>query len=263
MIAREPHRAQQKVRDEPLLRLALDLPEDGLEVLGRDLLELGGQAIAERRDELRELLDALGIGLLVDAIQGGRARAGELLRHRLVGGQHEFLDGAHAVEACVGDDPRHLAELVEHELGLGQVEGERPPLVRRCRMSLASSSIRSKREAERRELAAQLRVAVDDALDLLVGHARPALDHAVVELRFADPRPGVQLQDDGLGQAVLVLHQAADPAGERVGQHRDHAVGEVHRRPPEVRLLVEGRSRPDVVRASAMWTPASSRRGRR
>jgi hypothetical protein len=126
VIARQPHRAQQQVRHELLLGLALDLLEDGLEVLRPDLLELGGQAVPERRDELRELLDALGIRLLVDAVEGGRSRVRELLRHRLVRGQHELLDGAHAVEAGVGDDPVIWPAASSTSLGSGRSKSSEP-----------------------------------------------------------------------------------------------------------------------------------------
>jgi hypothetical protein len=68
-----------------------------------------------------------------------------------------------------------------------------------------------------------------------------------VELRLADLGLRVQLQDHGLGQAVLVVHEAADAAGEGVRQHGHHAVREVDGRPAEVGLLVERRSGPDVV----------------
>ena len=147
-----------------------------------------------------------------------------------------------------GHDARHLPGLVEHELGLGQVEVERAPLVAALAHQLGQLVHALEERHQGRELPAQLGVAVHDALHLLVRHARAAPDHAVVELGLADLALGVELEDRGLGQAVLALDEAADVAGERVRQHGHHAVGEVDGRAAEVGLLVERRAGPDVVR---------------
>ena len=74
VVARQLHGAQQQVRDELLLGLALDLAQDELEVLRPDVLEVGGHAVAERRHQVAELLDPLGVGLLVDAVERAACR---------------------------------------------------------------------------------------------------------------------------------------------------------------------------------------------
>ena len=88
--------------------LPVDLPQDELEVLRADLVQVRGHAVAERGHEVRELLDPLRVGLLVDAVEGGHVGLGEPRRHRLVGGEHELLDDAHAVEPLAGHDAGHL-----------------------------------------------------------------------------------------------------------------------------------------------------------
>ena len=248
VVAGELHRPQQEVGDELLLRLALDLAEDELEVLRPDGLEMRGHAVAERGHQLGELLDALGIGLLVDAEERGHAGLGQPGRHRLVGREHELLDEPHAVQPLGGHDAGHLPRGAEHELGLREVEVERPALVAPLAHELGQL-VHVLQHADERAVAPALRgVAVDDGLDLRIGEAGRAADHAVVELGLPHLALGVQLQDRALGQAVLALDQAADVAGERVRQHRHDPVREVDRRAADVGFLIEQRPRPHVMR---------------
>ena len=108
--------------------------------------------------------------------------------------------------------------------------------------------MRSKSPHERREPLAQLRVAVHDRLDLLIGHAGGAADDAVVELGLLHLAPAVELEHDRLGQAILAVDQAADVRGEGVGQHRHHARREVDRGAAQVGFLIQEASLGDVVR---------------
>ena len=65
--------------------------EQGLKILRADV-GLGGQAQAERQDELVEVLELVHIGLFVDAVDQRHVLFAQELRRGLVGGQHEFLD---------------------------------------------------------------------------------------------------------------------------------------------------------------------------
>ncbi len=248
MVAGELHRAQQQVGDELLLGLALDLAEDELEVLGADGLEVGRHAVPERRHELHELDDPLRVGPLVDAVEGAGAGAVERRRHGLVRGQHELLDEAHAVEALVAHDARHLPRFVEDELRLRQVEVERAALVAALAHQLRELVHRQQRGDERGEGPARFPVAVHDRLGLRVGEAGRTADDAVVEGRLLHAPAGVEVDHDGLGEPVPALDEAADVARERVRQHRHDPVGEVDRRAAEVGLLVERPSFAHVVR---------------
>ena len=199
-------------------------------------------AVAEGRDQLRELLDPLRVRLLVDAVEGGHAGVGELLRHRLVGGQHELLDDAHAVQALVGDDPGHLARRVR---GRAWARAGRSPATR-ARSGAGASAWPARPCARRgrrgaRTGARSSGIAVHDPLDLLVGHARAAPDHAVVELRLAHlaPRhrargPTVWVRRSWPSTRLQMLLESA------CGQHGHDAVREIHGRAAKVRLLVQG-----------------------
>ena len=64
----------------------------------------------------------------------------EMLRHRLVGEQHELLDQAMGDVALGGEDRRHAAGLVEHQLVLGQVEVDRAAAAPARRSASSNSS---------------------------------------------------------------------------------------------------------------------------
>jgi len=55
-------------------------------------LRRDAEGVAERRDELLELVHLEDVRRLVDAEQRRRPVIGQVLRHRLVGEQHELLD---------------------------------------------------------------------------------------------------------------------------------------------------------------------------
>ena len=142
----------------------------------------------------------------------------------------------------------HLALRVEHQLGLRQVEVERPALEAAPAHQLRQLVHRQQRLDQRRVALPQPRVAVDDRLRLLVRELRRAADDAVVELRAAHAALAVQLDHDRLGEPVLALDQAADAARQRVRQHRHDVVREVDRGAAEVGLLVERAALAHVVR---------------
>ena len=66
--------------------------------------------------------------------------------------------------------------------------------------------------------------------------------------RLLDPPRRVEVDHDGLGEAVPALHEAADVARERVREHGHDPVGEIHRRAAEVGLQVERPPLAHVVR---------------
>ena len=96
---------------------------------------------------------------------------------------------------AVATMPGHLARRVQHELGLGQVEVERAALVAALAHQLGELVHALEERHERREAAARSSASPSTMrLDLLVRHARGALDHAVVELGPADLALGVELE---------------------------------------------------------------------
>ena len=95
----------------------------------------------ERDELLDEPLDARGLGLLVDAVEGRLAALGEHGRDLLVGGDHQVLDQAVGLRLLGRADRAHVAGAVESELGLGAGDLERaaphPLLAERARRGRA------------------------------------------------------------------------------------------------------------------------------
>ena len=74
------------------------------------------------RGGLFEVDDAFGIGLFVDAVDGGHAEAMVPVGDALVGGEHELFDEAVGPGAVGAEDALHLAFVVEVDDGLGKIE---------------------------------------------------------------------------------------------------------------------------------------------
>ena len=96
---------------------------------GRISSRFGGHAVAEGRDQLRELLDPLRVRLLVDAVEGGHAgfesrSATASLAASMNSSMTRMLSSRSR-----GHDAGHLARGVQDQLRLGQVEVQRPALV--------------------------------------------------------------------------------------------------------------------------------------
>ena len=108
----------------------------------------------------------------------------EVMRHRLVGQQHELFDEAMRDVALVRDDVLDQPLFVEHDLRLGQVEVDRPaaapPRVQDVEQ-LAHQLEASAPAAGNAPM--RLGVAIgQDGVDGGVGHPLGAVDHAVVHL---------------------------------------------------------------------------------
>ncbi len=79
------------------------------------------EGLAEGGGGLFEVEDALGVGQLVDAVDGGAVRF-EPVGDALVGGEHELFDEAVGPAALGADDGGHVALGVEGDDGFGEVE---------------------------------------------------------------------------------------------------------------------------------------------
>ena len=99
-----------------------------------------------------------------------------------------------------------------------------------------------------RVLLPQRRIALEDGVHFIVGHARARADDAAHE--FGTEHPALPVQADETGERVTVLPfvQRARAVGEGFGQHGQHAVGEVYARAALVRLLIGIPTPPHIVR---------------
>ena len=247
-VARLLHRPQHQERDRLLFRLAVDLLDQLLEVPRLDGVGRRGEAVAERRDELLELLDLERIGRLVDAVERRHVVVVEVLRHRLVGDEHELLDDPVGDAPLGGDDLLHHPLVVEDDRRLLEVEVDRAAAAAPLVQDLEQLLHRLEHRDEVGVLLHQRGIAIhQDGADVGVGHPRVAVDHAVVHL-VADDRPlAIDLHQARLHQAIDVRVEAAQPGRELRREHVDGAIGEVDRRAALVGLLVERAALGDVV----------------
>ena len=248
-VARLLHRPQHQHGDGPLGRRAVDLLEQRLEVPRADRVGRRAERVAEARDEGLELLDLQRVGRLVHAVEARNVARLEELGHRLVREQHELLDDPVGDVPLSGDDRLHLAGLVEHDLGLVEVEVDRaepaPPVVQDPEQLPHSLEHRH----ERRVAGRHGRVAAgEDRVHVGVGHPLARADDAVVELVPQHRAVAIDLHQARLHEAVDLRVQAAQARRQVRREHVQRAVREVHRRPPLVRLGVERAALAHVVR---------------
>jgi hypothetical protein len=87
-------RAQEEVGEETFFRLAGNRVQDLLKGRRRDLVEIAFQLVTKAFEDIAQVHQAVRIRPIVNPIDGGLLREEELLRHRLVRGEHELLDEA-------------------------------------------------------------------------------------------------------------------------------------------------------------------------
>ena len=86
------HGAQGESGEQRRLRTALDLIQKLLQLLGMNLALLHLHMVTEVVDKGGQLLHLLRVGLVVVAVQEGQPLPVIVLRHGLVGDEHEILD---------------------------------------------------------------------------------------------------------------------------------------------------------------------------
>ena len=134
----------------------------------------------------------------------------------LVGGEHELFDQTVRPASFRAHDGLHVAFGIELHDGSGRSKSMEP---RRLRLALslsARSCIRSNSGASCANCSARRFVAVEDCLDLRVGHAPCAADDSFAYLEADDLAARVDLHDAAQDEAVFIGAQAAHAARELV-----------------------------------------------
>ena len=175
----------------------------------------------------------------------------------LVGGEHEFFDEAVGPGAVGARDALHLAFVVEVDDGLGQVEVDGAALLALAVEDHGEVEHALEVRDERREFGARWLVAVEDGVDLGVGHAARGADDAFADFIAEDGAVAVELHDAGEDEAIFRGTQAADVGGELLRQHGDGAIGEVDGGAAQTGFKVEGEPGTTYCATSAMWTCSS------
>ena len=249
-VGRLRHRAEGDHLEGVELRLAFRLAEQVGQRAG-DLGAVAGRAelVAEMLREGAEVLDFLGVGLVVDAVDEGlRVLRGDVvhlavrrdeLRDGPVREEHELLDQPVGLVRDGLVDADRLAVLVDVDLHLRALEHDRAVLE-----TVPAEDGREGVQGEDGRLFGD--VAEDDFLDLLVVVAAVRADDGAADPAVDDLGLRGDLEDGREGQLVLVGAQGAELVAELLREHRDGPVHEIDGRAAGLGLLVDFGARADV-----------------
>ncbi len=147
------------------------------------------------------------------------------------------------------DDRFDHAAFVDDDLGLVQIEVDRPPPPPRVIQNLKQLAHLLEHRHERRVLREQRRISIgQDTVHRGVRHPLVAVQDAVVELVPHDLAVQVDLHQAGLDEPIDVGIQATESGGELRGKHVHRALGKIHRRAAVVAFAIERAVLMDVVR---------------
>ena len=207
------------------------------------------EAQAEFTEKLAEVAELLDARLFVDAVQCRHLVAQQVACRGDVGRQHAFLDDAVRVVAHQRHDPGELAVIVETEARLDGVEIDRATFVARGVQQPVQAVEVVQMRQQRGMALAQLGIVIAQHLaDLVVGQARMRVHDRIEEARPEQLAVAIEIQLGGHAQAVDVRIQRAQAVRQDLGQHRDHAIGEIDRIAAPVGLVVERAARDHVRR---------------
>ena len=227
----------------------MDSLQQRLEVAGPQRVERRGEAVPEARQELLEPGDLERVGFLVDAVQPRHVAGVEELRNRLVGEQHELLDDAVRDVPLARDDLFDPPLLVQHDLGLLEIEVDRAEAAAAVLEDLEQLAHPLEQGNERVVLRRRFGALVgQDGVDVGVGHSLAGANDAVVELVAHHLAAPVHLHEARLHEPVHARVEAAEARGELLREHVERALGEVHRGAALVGLGIECAALAHVVR---------------
>ena len=147
----------------------------------------------------------------MDAVNRRHARLLEMRRHGFIRRQHEFLDDAVRDVARAARDAGHDAGFVEFDQRLGQVEIDRSAPVAFALQDLRQFAHQLETFDQRR-IAIPLRgVAFEQQMNVRIGHALGAADHAAAELERH--RIALPVDFDERGNAPAGRHGAPANTG--------------------------------------------------
>ena len=241
------HRAHDGSRDQQRVGAITDLLQQVAQVLRLHLLGRR-QPEAELAQELAQRLEAVDLRQAVHAVERRDVMPVEETRRRDVGRDHALLDQPVGIVARLLDERGDAPVRVELELELGRVELERAAPGALAREAPVDAVQREQALTQRFEARRVRRArALEEFTHFTIGQPRRRAHHALEESRPRDPAVVAHPQLAAQAQAVLVGHQRAQAVRERLRQHRDDAVREIHRRAALARLRIECAARLDVV----------------
>ncbi len=238
------HRAQRRRFHEVLFGLSLYRLKELVQLRARHVAARHLQVIAHDAQEIREILDAVGVRRSMDTIQRREMRPavfrklGEVFRDRLVREQHEVLDEEIRRLALLERYRDRRAVFVELHFYFRSVE-------------LDGSFCLAPRADLFRKLKEEGKLIVHRAATRVEHFLRALIGKPLVRVndRFAEPfgndvRLGVEREYGGNREAILVGIERAEIIGEDLGEHRDGPINEVHARRAPPRFGIERASGP-------------------
>ena len=249
VVPRLLHRPQHERRDRPFFRRATHAIDEPLKMFRRDGAALGAKAVPERLDERLEIRHFLQVRRFVHAMQCGNGILDKMPRNRLVREEHELLDQAMRDVALGGNDCFDFAVLRQDHLRLRQIEVDRAAAASPRVQNLEQLLHHLEQRDQRPVLGGDRRITIrQDRVHRRVRHPGIAVNDAVVHLVADDVASTIDLHQARLNQSVDVRIEAAESRRQIRRKHVHGALGEIHRRPALVALLVERAALPDVMR---------------
>eukprot|EP00659_Diplonema_papillatum_P018894 gene18893-biopygen19134 len=239
--------AQHDGLDHVVIRTVLDAREQSLVVLRRRAVLAFVQGQAELTEERAQLLQTLRRRAVVHPVQRRNLVLFEEFCGGHVGRQHAFLDQLVSIVTGGRGDCGDLALGTEDNPGFLSFKVDRATHVTSAQQHLVQRVELLEMRHDMPVLTAQglgfagFRLFQDGA-DLVVGQARLGVNHRFVELvvgHFAGFRDGHLAHH---GQTVDFRVQGAQSVGQLLRQHRDDALGEVHRVAAHLGFVVQGRT---------------------
>ncbi len=205
------------------------------------------QAQAQLAEEGAQFFQALRRRAVMHTVQGRYAVLLQELGGGHVGRQHAFLDQLVGVVAHGRADFGDLALVTEDDAGFLGLEVDCTPGVTRLHQHLVQVVQVLQVRHDLLVLFAQ-RLALtgtrvlEHAADLVVGQTGMRVDHAFVELVVDHLAGFVHGHFTDHGQPVDMRVQRAQAVGQLFGEHRHHALGEVHRVAALLGFDIQGRA---------------------
>ena len=200
------------------------------------------QPFAEAGQQVLEGIDPGLVGGRVNPVERRSTRGSQPFGDRLVREQHEVLDEPVGVVSFRVAGIEQVPPGVGSDHGLGQVEVHRAPCGARPGEERGGPSHGPDSRPHRTGA-----VTGEETRSILIGQPGGAPDHAAGEAGLQQPSVRADPQAHRPDQPVHVREEGADARGQRFGQHRDGALGEIGRSPPARGLLVHRAARGDVV----------------
>ena len=206
------------------------------------------EGVSEGGGDGLEIVDALGVGLLVDAVEAGDAVRLEMVRDGFVGREHELLDDAVGDVALGAGDGLHQSEVVEFDDGLGQIEVDRSAALALAIENLLQVAHEFEVFQERGVTLALGVVTCEYGVDGGVGHALGGANHALAQIVVDDLAAVIDLHDAGEHEAIELRAQAADVGGEFEREHGHGTIGKVNAGATQTGFLIEGARGRNILR---------------